>query len=1013
MPELFTIPFDGGIHQDIDPAVAKEGTLERVTDGRIPRQGGIVKRFPNETVPQTVEPTGVSQAFGSARPHAAAPVKGRDVVALAGRAYARDAETTPSWVEVARPANFIPRRAHFIALDESASVASSMHIAALGNSICGVYAETETPPSGAVTNVVIILSDASMVRRATFKVASRDLPRVFAVGTKFVVTYKSLDGTATNFYGRTLDPTTSVLGGETSIQAKVGANDAYDAAPFDATRFVFIARSAAALMRIRLVDLTFAAVANQTVACPNSQTKYVRVYGTPGEGVWGAWVDASVTTANLFVTNATVTAVTGGPTAAIGNVVLQLAFTRASATSVWLVYTDTFGNVPGMGAELYDTTAANLSSRPHPWGTLPASSPFNGDPDGFSIWVSNQGMPVAGYTSAGANRYICVRVDPADYYIFGHHSILKVDLTAALTADYVNNGQPPAVAVRSERQYFPARERLGNFSQSLFVYEYEDTSTRRGAWRQIVECCQAGIIAGGHLQEIPSDRSNSGITAVTRPERGFDNGFLKAPDINLAAAAGGTLPAGTYQVAVVFEYVDVDGRRHQSEPSAAVPIVAALNDKITVTFVASSLSERELSTDQVRGVAVAYMTTAGGSTFYRMTPVVRSANTLGFVVSPTLSIVLPNPPVTSSEPMYTAGGALRNSPCPSHRFALFSHDALWVCGMWDPRMIERSKTIVPGTPPRFTLADQFRAIAPFDVSALAELDGQILVLGVDGLAVMNVGGPNDQGNPALEAPSFLSPLGLIPGGETAVIRVPAGVIYPGRRGLYLAPRGGGDPEFLGSPIQSDLANVYGAAAHAEPNDGSSPASRLVAFLIEDASGQRFVAQLDEDSLQWVSVDTLGQATEIVGSWNGAAVYLPLNATTQAIQRRASMRATSSQSTVTAQTDHCRPFGLLGFGYARRVQLLATIPADNGTDPPTITLYFGRDGAALTALTATHSPNGSGVMILEWQLPGDQPCNSFRFRVEASAKGIGAKLHGLTVEVDGVPDLARVPVVQRK
>jgi hypothetical protein len=342
--------------------------------------------------------------------------------------------------------------------------------------------------------------------------------------------------------------------------------------------------------------------------------------------------------------------------------------------------------------------------------------------------------------------------------------------------------------------------------------------------------------------------------------------------------------------------------------------------------------------------------------------------------------------------------------------------------MWDPRMIERSKTVVPGVPPRFTLANQFRAIAPFDVSALAELDGQILVLGVDGLAVMPADGPNDQGLPALSAPTILSSLGLLEGGEMAVIRIPMGVIFPGKRGLYIAPRGGGDPEFIGSPVQEDLAVAYGACEFSEPASSNSPGSRLVAFAVESVSGVRRLGVLDQDTLQWVSVDALPSPTpaapgaaEVIGSFADRPVFIQLDSTAAAILTQSTNRGADDNGSgawvVSVETAHVRPFGLLGWGYVRRVQLLVTLPTYSPADPPTLTLYFGRDGAGLVAMSS-QLPTQSGVVALEWQLPGDQPCNSFRFRVDATAIGAGPILHGLSLDVDAAPGLSRLPVGQR-
>ena len=82
-----------------------------------------------------------------------------------------------------------------------------------------------------------------MVRRFTKReVASRDLPRIFVVGSVFVWTYKNLDsGVAGSFYGRTVGPTTFAVGAETAIRARSSGalTDAYDAALPSSTTFLF------------------------------------------------------------------------------------------------------------------------------------------------------------------------------------------------------------------------------------------------------------------------------------------------------------------------------------------------------------------------------------------------------------------------------------------------------------------------------------------------------------------------------------------------------------------------------------------------------------------------------------------------------------------------------------------------------------------------------------------------------------------------------------------------------
>src|SRR5262245_30954334 len=96
----FHVPFDQGIRQDISPAVAPEGFAARVQNGRIPRAGGVARRYGATDVPvSTTGTAGGSAAFGGDLPHGAAAVGDKQMIALSGRAFARDFSTAPTWQE--------------------------------------------------------------------------------------------------------------------------------------------------------------------------------------------------------------------------------------------------------------------------------------------------------------------------------------------------------------------------------------------------------------------------------------------------------------------------------------------------------------------------------------------------------------------------------------------------------------------------------------------------------------------------------------------------------------------------------------------------------------------------------------------------------------------------------------------------------------------------------------------------------------------------------------------------
>lgn len=1037
MPRALSIPFGPGMHQDLDPAVATEGTVTRILNGRIPRMGGTVKRLATEAVSKTVEGSGASQAIPSTPPNACARAHGRDVLVIGGRAYQRDGATEPTWTECGRASRYLPRKSHFIALDETSQPATVFgateppHVAALGEYICIVYSETEVSDS----QVVVVVMDASGVRRFTWKSTpsggnGHRHARVVAVGTKFVVCYMDEWGIAGDFFMRVVDPAASSIGSEITVAARGGfdATDIYAVNAWNDSEFLFVGRTTTLNMRARRVDLTGASVATRDWAVAGDVQHNMTIYGTPGEATYVAWRDDGGVAAEGRVIAADWASSAGfsfGGTGAVGP--MFFGFTRRNSTSVWLAYSDTRvdGGLAiaqeGVAITTVDSGATTGANDALFWQMRLASDPFDGDSgeNRVALWVFPNGFTPRNLAGLGGltRRSWCLTfvVHPTDgSAAIGWADVeLSTDLQPDITLQTVFSS-PKAfalgpVARRSERRYFVEFDLLGG-RPALMLYEFEDTSTRRGAFRQVLPIPGGTVIAGGHLQELQSDRRNTAVTLT--PARGFENSWVRGPWKHSISFPAGTFANGDYQYGLVYSYIDVDGRRRRSEIDYGIATVAGGPKGIKFTVTTPLLSEHEISTDQQRGSIEVYIAgTAGSSTLRRATP--DSGATVA--LQPTdnhhpynlIEVTVADPPASTNELIYTSGTDIQVAPAPSHRFALSSDSRLHLAGLWDPHISEVSEFIASNEPAQFTRLNQFRVRWPFEVSALAELDGLTLALGLDGLATVPSIWPDNRGAPPAGEPTLLSTTGLRDEDAVrSVIRIPSGVLFQGTRGIFLVPRGGGEPQFVGAPIQSDSFSVRSVALCAELGDTNAPPSRLVAFSIADSSGAAFVAMLDQDTRQWVSLDETAGA-ELLGSWGSDLVAVPLDNSSADIVRTGSTRASTAR--VQVETAWVRPFGLLGSGYVRRAQLALTC-----LDAAPVRLEFARDGGAYTVLQSL-TPSSATLQRLEWQLPSDQVSSAVRFRVTSNPLGastLGAILHGLTVEVDAVEGLARIPVEAR-
>lgn len=1007
---VFNVPFDTGIRGDVDPAVAPDGFIARIENGRIPRAGGIVKRHGADEVDPAVSAT--SQAMGADRPHGAAEVLSREILALSGRVYARDWSTAPTWQEAGRVARYLPIKGHWLALNATTTVDTPPHVATMAGAVCVVYTQNAT--SGPVQ---ILLYDEAMTCRFSAVVTGRRNPRVMTVGSDFVITYEDINASPTIVYLRTLTPSTLTLGAEQSFITRQTANDRYDAAPYSDTEILWSARTGSGTWTIQRLQISpLSIIATRDIAVANSVHAYERVYANGTDGIYAAFYVAGAGTGTVAALDDGLTTSATNPYGT--NAGQHPGFTRRSATSVWLTWNDLSSGEDHLRIASVSTAAAVSTIASPLFALVQASTPFDGGENSLRLWIHTR-TNVTGLAPF-SDRYTLVtaQYSGSDWYLCPE---LTSDGRASLSHGAPTNGLKATgpLALIANRHFAPILSDIGVHTSAMLL-EYEDLTTQAGAVRQVLTASGAGAIGGGHLQEFTFGRVNPDITS-TDP-RGFENGFIRDPAQQALIDQGaGAMSAGTFQVQVVYTYIDTAGRIHRSAPSLSQSITQIANRQIRVTALALVPTERHFSAQSQSTRLEIYMTAANGATFYR-----RANVTAAFSTSPFITVDFSTDPDTTAEILYTSGNRFANRPAPSSRQALVSHDAMWLAGLWDRRMIECSKLASVNQPARFTRADQFRAIAPFDVFAVAELDDQILWLGPDGLCVSSAQAPNDQGNPPLISPTVLSNTGCV--APNSIIRIPQGVVFFGRRGFYLVPRGGGEPEFIGAPTQHEIYFVFSAAEAFDVFGGVSglrtPRSRSVVFACVTPGGSTVLAVLDQETLQWSSFDSL--TGSVLGFWSspaltsGGLVYLPesLGAGSPAARILSQSSAYAddlgfilegSYIETLIETGWLRPFELLGAGYARRATLLCTVLAV-GVD---LILEFARDGGVYTTLP-TQTTTATGLQAFEWQLPADQPCNSMRVRLhdEDTVASAGVVYHGISFDVDPVEGLARLPTTRR-
>jgi hypothetical protein len=392
---------------------------------------------------------------------------------------------------------------------------------------------------------------------------------------------------------------------------------------------------------------------------------------------------------------------------------------------------------------------------------------------------------------------------------------------------------------------------------------------------------------------------------------GMDCGFFIEPSIltptQSNSASGELAPLGVYQYRSVIEWIDVSGRRWRSRPSRALSVtMTGANDTLTFTDADDFAWLRQGYANVAAGSNIVkhyYRTEDKGSTFYRVSPP-QGASIAG--AGATFVDTLNDVQARTREALYTDGGVLANDHPASGRFIAVTSDRVWVGGLWDETQIQSSKTLIPGEPPQFTDSPAFRVVLPEKCTGLASQDSVLIAFTESGVYAVQGTGPNNQGQGAWESPSTITrSTGAIAGSFT--LETSQGIFFQSLRGIELLPRGGGEPVFVGAPIQETLGTSVVTSA-AVIKSGTSSTAR---FTI----GSTTVLVYDLETGAW-SKDTYPFAmTAICDTEEGAALVGAANGLLAESQTAATDSANSGPAAITSTLEWValRPFGIAGQG----------------------------------------------------------------------------------------------------
>lgn len=529
--------------------------------------------------------------------------------------------------------------------------------------------------------------------------------------------------------------------------------------------------------------------------------------------------------------------------------------------------------------------------------------------------------------------------------------IVAAAVSKGLTSQASNNLLPHiAKDTTTGRYYWLRMVRDGDGRANPLVTEFLAGDTSR---RQTAVIDNQLYIAGGAPQ------SFAGRQIV-------EAGWLNRPAIISVTPSNGSgaITSGElYALAVTFEWYDEQGRLHTSEPSDVAEVTMGGSDD-TITVVSTTpLSLRCNSTNQSYGgaakVVVWRSLAAPDKQLLRDNSAIVSPGDYGATVS--IELTQPDSSLADEAIIYTQGASGARSgpnafvsplPC---RYIWPSSDRILSGGLLDDTQIQESRAAFPNEPITWAANQGGLAAAPERVLGVVRLDERRVVFTANGIFEFTGEGLDLNGVGDLGFPRRLpSPGGLYGGvdGWRSLVETHVGIYFQlAADSIFLLPRGGGSPVFVGKPVRDTLA--------AFPTITSATylkTEQLACFTCNNLAGNDSVILVhDLEHGQWF-VDTDTTALTSSCEYGGRLVILRSSG---AIEWQNATHPPASFIPTAVESGTVYPFGQGGQGQIDEIQLYGEF---RGNCVITPSLSFD-DGKTYTALTAKNlSTAGSPAYV---------------------------------------------------
>lgn len=851
-----------------------------------------------------------------------------------------------------------------------------------------------------------------------------DYPRLLTVNGNTYIFYSSTAiGVAGSLNVRLYNAATGGFGAATTLQTITGGG-AFDVCAHGTTEFLLTWQNSLTTVQVARYSaaLTPIIVGSAKSLTANSSAVFPSVSCTSTSSIWVAWLEQTATPSVQFaVFDSTLTTQTGA-TAIVqtaAGIFDQPGLCVTSNTSATVCY----GKFVSPDSTLFfaDLSSVGVITNANSLvGARISSKPFNGLDSGAAVQDIKYLWAHSPELDAWEDQRATYLLKIANTSGATNRSLRQLHVPGALGSETVTAGVPKGnlhlndvidtgsgfeMASRVQLRGYSTGNPAQNFGVDSVVFHsiYE---SQFYAARDFVLAGRALQISGGCLAE------HVGATQET--------GFSSQPVFTAAVSAGGAMSVGTYLYRVVYEHLDLQGRRCRSSTSDPVSVTTA-GGNLSATLLITPMCAlgKAFFQSGTNVSAHVYRSLVGQSTYHRVTPNIGAAPVSpGAVVA--YSDAMSDNNAAGQEFIYTDGGVLDNALPPPSTFMCLCNGRLWLGGQFDRTVITASKLLIDGEPTQFSSFAPFNVTLPRKCTGLASIDGTVVAFASDAIYLVTGDGPNSQGVGSFNPPSALPTNGGCIDWRS-VVETSIGVFFQSQRGIMLLPRGFNTPEFIGAPIEDTLRTypLITSATLVCPTNGDETTVR---FTVNDGGGVNPGATLVYNIRTggWI-VDTI-QTGEIVGpggTWLGQWVQTSATST--------NVLANLYEEPVTAAyaegagnafvpsilaTGDLRPFGVAGYGNFETVTVMGEYRGNAN-----VIVSVSVDGVTADTFTfaVTSADAADGVVYLDVTPKIRKGCSISITIQDAAIGGVATEgfiAQAVYLEVDAMPGNKRLAAARR-